>query len=460
MAGRAPTVAATTMSSRARTTTAPTPTSRQRWLARLSLLAFVAAVALLVVATVVRGGWLVLIVVAQIAVALVGGWLAITHRGNARVAAVTITLVLEVAALVWIARHDLLWVVLVSSALLVGAAIEGERALRTPAQLPTSVTPAHRARHAFVVMNPRSGGGKVVSFSLQDQAEQLGADVALLGSPGQSDVVTLAHSAVVNGADLLGAAGGDGTQALVAGIAAEHGLPMIVIPAGTRNHFALDLGLDRDDPRETLNALVDGVDVLVDLGEVDGRPFVNNVSFGAYAAIVARPDYRDDKARVTLDVLPDVLAAHEGPHLTVRVDNRVLRGQQATLVSNNPYGTGDIGGLGRRARMDSGLLGVISIRVDSAANAARVLRGGPNSGLRHLVAREVIVESDTDFVPAAIDGESVMLASPVQCRIQPRRLVVRVPRIRPGVPASHPPPSIANLARLAAPHAHSGSSRT
>jgi hypothetical protein len=88
----------------------------------------------------------------------------------------------------------------------------------------------------------------------------VGAEVALLEGPGVVDVADLARRAVAAGADLLGVAGGDGTQALVAGIAAEHDLPFLVIGAGTRNHFAMDLGLDRDNPAACLDALTsDGV---------------------------------------------------------------------------------------------------------------------------------------------------------------------------------------------------------
>ena len=138
-------------------------------------------------------------------------------------------------------------------------------------------------------MNPHSGGGKVVKFDLQAKAEALGAEVALLDGPGYVDVAALVRAAITRGADLLGVAGGDGTQALVAGIAAEHDLPFLVISAGTRNHFALDLGLDRDDPSTCLAALSDGVEVRVDLGMLEDRPFVNNASFGAYAEIVQSP---------------------------------------------------------------------------------------------------------------------------------------------------------------------------
>ena len=102
---------------------------------------------------------------------------------------------------------------------------------------------------------------------------------------------------MADGADLLGVAGGDGTQALVAGIAAEHDLPFLVISAGTRNHFAMDLGLDRDRPDAGLDALTDGVELRLDLGLIGGRTFVNNASFGAYAAGRAEPGLSRRQAR-------------------------------------------------------------------------------------------------------------------------------------------------------------------
>ena len=153
-------------------------------------------------------------------------------------------------------------------------------------------------------MNPRSGGGKVTKFELADKATGLGAQVALLEGPGPVDVAAMARQAVDARRDPLGVAGGDGTQALVAGIAAEHDLPFMVISAGTRNHFALDLGLDRDDPASGLDAFTDGVELRMDLGLIGDRTFVNNASFGAYAQIVQSPAYRDDKSGTALKLLP------------------------------------------------------------------------------------------------------------------------------------------------------------
>ena len=97
-------------------------------------------------------------------------------------------------------------------------------------------------------------------------------------------------------------AGGDGSQALVASIAAERGVPMVVIPAGTRNHFALDIGLDRDDVVGALDAYGEARERTIDLADVNGRIFVNNVSLGLYAdhravARVPGRQARDDADR-------------------------------------------------------------------------------------------------------------------------------------------------------------------
>ena len=167
-----------------------------------------------------------------------------------------------------------------------------------------------------------------------------------IGGPEPVDVAQVAREAVARGADLLGIAGGDGTQALVAGVAAEHGLPFMVISAGTRNHFALDLGLDREDPSACLGALSDGVELRVDLGMINGQVFVNNASFGAYAEVVETPAYRGDKLKTTLDLLPGLLQGQRGARLSHRrTARRPRKSPQALLVANNPYGTGDVAGL-------------------------------------------------------------------------------------------------------------------
>jgi diacylglycerol kinase family enzyme len=127
-----------------------------------------------------------------------------------------------------------------------------------------------------------------------------------------------------------------------------------------------------------------------------------------------------------------------------------ISGPQALLIGNNPYGTGDIAGLGRRIRLDRGELGVVAVTVASAGEAVGLINGRRAAGLRALTAREVTVTADTEQVPVGIDGESVFLAAPVRCAIRHRALRVWVPRDRPGVPAPKPKVNWARIWRLAA----------
>ena len=424
----------------------------QRWLARLAFAAAAATVMVLLVSGVLRSVTALLVGLAGLAIACAAAWWFAAHRGMLRWLAFTVLVAAPVSVIVVYVVAGLLWEVALCVVLAVVAVAAGRAALssgRSPGKPREHAAPP--PRHPFVIMNPRSGGGKVAKFGLNDKAAALGAEVALLEGPGIVDVAALARHAVESGADLLGVAGGDGTQALVAGIAAGRDVPMMVISAGTRNHFALDLGLDRDDPSTCLDALTDGVELRIDLGLIADRTFVNNASFGAYAQVVQSPAYRDDKTGTALQMLPDLLTGHQGAHLVVRVDGRViLDGPQAVLVSNNPYESGDIAGLGRRARLDQGLLGVIGVKVDNAAQAAGLLRKTQRSHhLTMLTAREVIIDADQPQIPVGIDGESVLMPTPVRCTIRPLALRVQVPRDRPGVPAPRPQLDWAQLRRQA-----------
>jgi diacylglycerol kinase family enzyme len=418
-----------------------------RWLARAAFLLVLAAAANMIGFAGLSSLAMVAVGAAGACLVVAGCYLFLAHRGPVRWLALAVVVLAPVTVLVIFTMHRLLWVALVAIALIALAAGAARRSL-----VPAAADPGMPARdvpppkRAFLIMNPRSGGGKVARFGLKERAEALGAEVALLEGPGTVDVAALARKAVAGGADLLGVAGGDGTQALVAGIAAEHDLPFLVISAGTRNHFALDLGLDRDDPAACLEALTDGVEQRIDLGVIGGRTFVNNASFGAYAEIVESPAYRDDKRGTTLAVLPDLLSGHRGATLTARVGPATITGPQALLVSNNPYAGGDIAGLSRRARLDTGTLGVVAVTVDSAVRAVEMLGG---RGVTVLTTAEIVVDADAPEIPVGIDGETIMMATPVHCAIQPRALRVRVPRDRPGIRPAKPTLDWATLRQLA-----------
>ena len=412
----------------------------RRWLARASFALTLAAVALLIAVAGWRSLTLVIFAAAGGCAVVAGGYWFLANRGARRWLAAVLVIAAPVVILVSFAVHHLLWVAIVAVAAMLLAAAAARAALGSGAsQDGGPAVPAARPARAFLIMNPRSGGGKVARFGLKEKAEAQGAQVALLDGPGIVDVAALARKAVADGADLLGVAGGDGTQALVAGIAAEHDLPFLVISAGTRNHFALDLGLDRDDPATCLAALTDGEELRIDLGLISGRTFVNNASFGAYAEVVRSPEYRDDKRGTTLRTLPDLLQGHQGARLSAQAGDVTIEGPQAVLVSNDPYEMSDLAGLGRRARLDAGTLGMVAVRVDSARQAIGLIRRGHGQGLTSLTADEVIVRADKPEIPVGIDGETVMMPTPVRCAIRPGALRVVVPRQRPGVPPPKPP---------------------
>src|SRR5271166_1028754 len=429
-------------------------TMTRRWLARASFALMLAAAALLLAVAGWRSLTLAALAVIGVCAVLAGGYWFLANRGVLRWLALVLVVAAPVLIVVAFAWHHLVWVAVVAVALMVAAAGTARAALgagRQDTAMPA--VPAARPRRPFLIMNPRSGGGKVTRFGLNEKAETLGAEVALLEGPQIVDVAALARKAVADGADLLGVAGGDGTQALVAGIAAEHGLPFVVISAGTRNHFALDLGLDRDDPATCLDALTDGEELRVDLGIIAERTFVNNASFGAYAEVVRSPAYRDDKRGTTLQMMPDLLQGHRGARLSAQAGHTRIEDPQALLISNDPYEMSDVAGLGRRARLDTGTLGVVAIRVDSARQAIELLRRGHGQGLTMLTTGEATVNADAPQIPVGIDGETVMLPTPVRCTIQPRALRVVVPRQRPGVPAPKAALEWPRLRQLASFHA-------
>jgi diacylglycerol kinase family enzyme len=387
-------------------------------------------------------------------VSLAAAYFFLSRRGVWRWLSLAVFVLTPIAVIAVFALRNLLWVAVVAAAIWLLASMTARLALVR--DHPDWRMPEHPAeppaQHPYLIMNPKSGGGKVEKFDLKRKAEERGAEVFLIDGSEPVDVAKVAREAVAQGADLLGVAGGDGTQALVAGIAAEHGIPFVVISAGTRNHFALDLGLDREDPSGCLGALSDGVELRVDLGVINGQTFVNNASFGAYAEVVETPAYRDDKLNTTLNLLPDLLQGQRGIRLSARTDDMEIRSPQALLVANNPYGTGDIAGLSRRARLDAGLLGVIGVKVRNVQQAVDLLRGRRAVGVRVLTTKKIEITADVPQIPVGVDGEALSMSTPVVCAISPGALRVWVPRDRPGVAPPKPPLNWARLWHLAGIH--------
>ncbi len=432
-------------------TVSPQSTPAQRWLARLSFVLVAAGIVILLLFAGLRSLAMLAVGGAAAVVGLVAAYFFLSRRGILRWLSLAAFVLAPIAVIVVFAFRGVLWVAIASAAAWLLASITARVALaKDPMDWRMPEHPAEPpARHPYLIMNPKTGGGKVEKFDLRRQAEDLGAEVFLIGGPEPVDVAQVAREAVAKGADLLGVAGGDGTQALVAGVAAQHGIPFVVITAGTRNHFALDLGLDRENPAACLGALSDGVELRVDLGMINDQVFVNNASFGAYAEVVETPAYRDDKLHTTLNLLPDLLQGHRGARLSAEADGTEIKSPQALLVANNPYGTGDVAGLSRRMRLDRGLLGVVGVKVHSARQAVDLLRGRRAAGLKVLTTKKIEISADAAQIPVGVDGEAVSMPTPVTCTISPSALRVWVPKDRPGVPAPKPPVNWARLRHLA-----------
>ena len=433
----------------------PRSVPAQHWLARLSFVLVGLAVVFVAVFAELKSLTMLAVGLVGAAVSLAAAYFFLSRRGVWRWLSLAVFVLTPIAVIVVFAFRNLLWVAVVAAAIWLLASTTARLALardhtdwRMP-ERPAEPPP----RHPYLIMNPKSGGGKVEQFDLKRKAEELGAEVFLIGGSEPVDVAKVAREAVAQGADLLGVAGGDGTQALVAGIAAQHGIPFVVISAGTRNHFALDLGLNRDDPSACLGALSDGVELRVDLGMINGQVFVNNASFGAYAEVVETPAYRGDKLNTTLNLLPDLLQGQRGARLSARAaDDTEFRSPQALLVANNPYGTGDIAGLSRRARLDAGVLGVIGVKVRNVQQAVDLLRGRRAVGVRVLSTKKIEITADAPQIPVGVDGEALSMSTPVVCTISPGALRVWVPRDRPGIVPPKPPINWARLWHLAGIH--------
>jgi diacylglycerol kinase family enzyme len=369
-----------------------------------------------------------LIVLGCVALALLAGWNGLIRRGPARVVGLALAVVALVAPAVLLIADG----AHIAEGILIAAGIViSIGAARRAFRIRVPLEPVSAPRQPVLFYNPKSGGGKAERFSLAEEARRRGIEAVELTRG--ADLGELVRSAVARGADALAMAGGDGSQAIVAAIAAERGVPYACIPAGTRNHFALDLGVDRDDVVGALDAFVDGGERRVDLAEVNERVFVNNVSLGLYAEAVQRPGYREAKLQTLLDTVPDVLGPDgEGIDLAWRgPGGQEHRSGAAILVSNNRYRLGRAVGSGTRPRIDDGLLGVTVASAPTGRGPNRLLQ----RPWREWSTEAFEVDAD-HTVPAGIDGEAVTLDPPLRFRIRPGVLRVRISHAHPGASPS------------------------
>jgi diacylglycerol kinase family enzyme len=309
----------------------------------------------------------------------------------------------------------------------------------------------------MLIVNPRSGDGKAERVGLVDACRERGIDVRILDEGG--DLRDIATSALDGGADVIGMAGGDGSQALVASIAADRDVPMVVVPVGTRNHLAMDLGLDRDDVVGALDAYGEAVERTIDLGDVNGRVFVNNVSLGLYATIVRSPEYREAKIDTAITTLQRSLAPGTPPFDLRYTDAEGMphEGAHVIQVSNGSYGE-TIEGLTSRPRLDDHELQIITIEIGDDRSMASLLAAFASRhperypGYLTWTAASFEVASGGP-VDAGLDGEALTIEPPLRFSVRDRGVRVRLPRTAigysPARRAMEPPTAIRGILRVA-----------
>jgi diacylglycerol kinase family enzyme len=365
-------------------------------------------------------------------------WLALTRRGPRRALSAALTVLSGSGLIVVLVANWRGVAVLVALLLLLavfGVAARyalGRTGVTALSGVAGAVVPVGAGGSAVLIVNLKSGGGKAERFGLAAQARRRGIEPVVL-QPGD-DLLELAEGAIERGAQVIGMAGGDGSQALVATVAARHDIAHVCVPAGTRNHFALDLGLDRDDVVGALDAFTDGVERRIDLARVNDRVFVNNASLGVYAKVVQSATYRDAKLETWTNLLPDLLGPEAEPidlEFTApdgsRCDDAPL-----VLVSNNPYRLASLAGAGTRERIDTGQLGVLAARMRSAADVSKLValelvgQAGRFPGLLSWSTQEFEVRSGGP-VEVGLDGEALVLDPPLRFASLPGALRVRLP---------------------------------
>jgi len=451
---------------------APQRPSAGRQIAAMAAMAALVAAAALFFAGIIIHLAAVVLAFISLLICATGGWYAVSRRGVVRVIAMAVVVTSVAAFGTGLFFADIsVWrvvlIVVLGGVSVLAARYALQRTARQRRADTAYLAAGERPAHPVLIMNPKSGGGKAERFHLAEECRKRGIEPVVL-RPGDN-LLQLAEDAITRGADVIGMAGGDGSQAWVASVAARHDIPHVCVPAGTRNHFALDLGLDRSDVVGALDAFADGVERRIDLAAVNGRTFVNNASLGLYAEVVQSPDYRDAKLKTASMILPDLL----GPDAT-QLDLRYTGPDGAAhptahmiLVSNDPYQLDHPGGRGTRARIDQGVLGIVTVMIADAADARKFAALEAAGQVRRFPgwvewsAPRFELGSGAP-VRIGVDGEALTMDPPLVFVSRPGALRVWLPRHAQGLsPAARmvhvlSGSTIAELARIAARRAGTG----
>ena len=355
--------------------------------------------------------------------------------------------IVAVAALLWLGWTSP-WAFVGVVVIIAVISFLGAYALRRPSPVVRSIS----AVSPVLFVNPKSGGGKAADADIATIARERGIDVRVL-ERGE-DLTLLVSDAIADGADMIGIAGGDGSLGYVATATIDAGVPFVCIPAGTRNHFARDLGLDRADLVGALDAF-NGELWMLDYATVNDRVFLNVSSLGLYAETVSDPSYRDAKLETAVETLQTLEAS--GEKFDLRYTDR--KGQthdsaDLVMVSNGRY---EIGGaprdIGKRSRLDLGRLGIVTLTVSSPAEALQAATLWAAGSIDRFHGWEQRDDSTFEIrsgsaVAVGIDGEAVRMESPLCFEIHAGAFPVAVPEgLRHG-PRVSPLGMVGSVGRL------------
>jgi diacylglycerol kinase family enzyme len=297
-----------------------------------------------------------------------------------------------------------------------------------------------------VIMNCGGGGAPECGEKAQRVEAAFiaaGLDVELTLCEGK-DLAQQARTAAASGVDAVVAAGGDGTVSSVAGALAGGEVPLAVLPMGTLNHFARDIGMPTGLEQAVQAIAANQVD-RVDLGEVNGRVFVNNSSIGLYPEIVISRDAEQKRSGSSkwwamLVAARRVLARF--PLMVVRVITDHGRLESPTpflFVGNNHYALNALT-LGQRERLDRGKLSLYMVRCSGRLKMfwlmvrALLQRLNAVADFEAHSVTELRVHLPRRKLEVALDGEVISMRSPLHFQIRPRAL-----RILRGTSASVEP---------------------
>ena len=292
---------------------------------------------------------------------------------------------------------------------------------------------------AGIIVNPYAGRSGRIAARTDHRARLarealvscgIRGEVAFTGRRGTARA--LARSIVEAGATSLVCWGGDGTVNEVASEAARHGLPLGIVPGGSGNGLARELGLDRQ-PEAALRTALRGPERILDAGEIDGRFFANvaGVGFDAHVARLAERFERRGAWSYFAAGIPELLAYRPSTY-RIRTGEDTFRADAllVTIANGRQYGNGAV--IAPRARPDDGRLDLVCVPALPAAvllwQARRLFTGTVDRvrGVRTVPIGDAEVEGDGPL-PFHVDGEACTGGPSLRVRVLPRALRVRVP---------------------------------